>query len=236
MRLPPAFARGAAILAASVALVSLRAESPPPAETWLTQYYLDPQPEQFIPAIFELSRAGWFEQPGHVPLAIGFVASVFQQNPESVDGWLLHCRALPPVHQRLIIAALWYSGHAKGPVYLAAYSRITGAEVRDRLDRVLASPPALEGAAVVSRSSALLQWGVFLATGEAAPVRSNLAALRHQGRVAGDIRALLVQHVGQHARVREICRGELPRQPDEVREGLRRVIESAVAGGPAASL
>ena len=62
------------------------------AEDWLNHYYENPHPERFESAINELSRRGYFEQPGHVPLAIGFIAGMFRQNPEQIDLWVMNCR------------------------------------------------------------------------------------------------------------------------------------------------
>lgn len=238
----PRFLRGALALAA-LAVVHPRVSAQPDAsaksdvsaEHWLNSYYRHPRPERFVPAMFELSREGWFDEPGRVPVAIGFVASLFQQNPEQVDGWLRHCRALPPAHQRLIISALWYSGHAKGPVYLAAYARTTGPDVRAGLERALAAPADLHGAPVLSNTSAQLQWGVFLATGEAAPIRAILAALGTEGRVGSELRWALARHAQQHDRVLAICRAELDRQPNEVQGALRAVIHQAEARRPGSS-
>ncbi|HYC71093.1 MAG TPA: hypothetical protein VEB66_07805 [Opitutaceae bacterium] len=224
---PSLLFRRAVVTAALLALPAAFAGTERSAVQWLDSYYVNPQPDRFVPAMFELSRSGWFEADGRVPLAIGFVASVFQQNPERVDDWLHHCQALPPAHQRLIVSALWYSGHPKGAAYLAAYARTTGGEVRAGLARTLADTPDLHGAAVRSPSSAQLQWGVFLATGEAGPVRAILAALGSEGRIGSELRWSFAQQAARHDRAVAICRAELARQPNEVRETLRAVIHRA---------
>ena len=125
-------------------------QSPAPAATrvsasedWLNHYYENPQPERFVPAIYELSRTGFFERPGHVPLAIGFIASLFAQNPELIDQWVVLCSGLPRAHQRLMASALWYSGSVKGADYLRAYSRVVGPELRPDIEQLLASKPNL---------------------------------------------------------------------------------------------
>src|SRR5687767_14541482 len=83
----------------------VRADDSASAEAWLNNYYQQPAPERFTSAVFELSRSGYFEQPGHVPLAIGFLASVFAQNPERADEWMAVSRVLPVAHQRILASA-----------------------------------------------------------------------------------------------------------------------------------
>lgn len=195
------------------------------AEEWLNHYYQNPQPEQFVPAVYELSRSGYFEQAGHVPLAIGFLAGVFSQNPEQIDQWLLFCRGLPRAHQRLIASALWYSGHPKGADYLRAYARVVSPAMRTEIERLLASAPALREAGVHSTSSLNLQWGAYLATGEAQHIVNVLAALgSDEPGLSTAARFALAEKAAVHPRVYEICQAELARQSADVRDQVRAAL------------
>lgn len=204
------------------------------ASGWIENYYQQPAPDQFASAVFELSRSGYFEQPGHVPLAIGFIASVFQQNPNRVQEWMGVNRVLPVAHQRILVSALWYSGHEKGADYLRAFARSASPGLRRDIDSLLAGAPNLQHADVRSDQSLNLQWGVFLATGDTAPVRHILAALAtsDNARLNQDVRWSLAQNAAQHERVLAICRDELSRQPNEVRETLRAVINETEVRQP----
>lgn len=199
------------------------------ADQWLHNYYQKPAPERFSSAVLQLSQNGFFDQEGHVPLAIGFIATVFAQNPDKVESWLALNRDLPVAHQRILIAALWYSGNAKGSEYLRSYSRECDPALRSSIETMMNSQPSLKDAAVLSKSSLNLQWGVFLANGDGAPVHSILAALGNDnaGTLGRDVRWSLAQNAVQHERVLEICRNELSRQPNAVRETLRAVILDA---------
>jgi hypothetical protein len=197
------------------------------AGEWVDHYYQNPQPEQFVSGIYGLSRNGYFEQPGHVPLAIGFIAGVFRQNPESIDQWVMSFRGLPTAHQRLIASALWYSGSPKGAEYLRAYARVVGPEMRAEIERLLVTDPALRETPVLSASSLNLQWGAFLATGESQHIRNVLAALGSgEPGLSSTARFALAEKAVAHERVYEICQAELTRQPAEVREQMR----AAMAG------
>lgn len=228
------FSRTGAIAALLAFAVTANAASSS-AQAWLENYYQQPAPERFSSAIYELSRSGYFEQEGHVPLAIGFIASVFQQHPDRVEGWLNVNRVLPVAHQRILVAALWYSGHAKGADYLRAYARSTSPALRSDIEALLANAsPDLHAAAVHSDKSLNLQWGAFLATGDTAPVRNILSALAvtDNAELTQDVRWSLAQNAAQHQRVLAICRDELSRQPNAVRETLRAVINDTEVRQP----
>jgi len=196
------------------------------AETWLNNYYQQPAPERFTSAVFELSRSGYFEESGHVPLAIGFLGAIFAQNPGRVDEWMQVSRVLPVAHQRILASALWYSGNPKGAKYLHTLARSANPAVQHDIETLLAGTPNLNSTEVRSVSSLNLQWGVFLATGEKTPVRNILAALgtNDNAQLTQDVRWSLAQNAAQHQRVLAICRDELSRQPNPIRETLRAVI------------
>lgn len=210
----------------SFATVASAAAPSSSAEQWLNNYYQQPAPERFTSAIFELSRTGYFEEAGRVPLAIGFIATVFAQNPDKVQSWLGVSRVLPVSHQRILVAALWYAGNPKGAEYLKAHSRDCEPSLRASINALINSSPSIKDAGVQSISSLNLQWGAFLASGETAPVQSILAALGNSS-LDQDVRWSLAQNAVQHERVLAICRDELSRQPNAVRERLRAVILDA---------
>lgn len=216
-------------LASALLLTGARAAAPASAEAWLQHYYEKPAPAQFAASISELSRSGYFEQPGHVSLAIGFISAVFRENPKRVDEWMALNRDLPVSHQRLLIAALWYSGLPQGRDSLRNSARYCEPEIRQEIGGLLATRPSLNDAPVISASSLNLQWGVFLATGDSKPVRQILAALGTDGnsQLSQDVRWSLAQNAAQHDRVLAICRDELARQPNGIRETLRAVINES---------
>lgn len=228
MRAPSSLrVRVLALLISFATAASALASSPSsPAEQWLNNYYQHPAPERFTSAMLELSKNGYFEEAGHVPLAIGFVATVFAQNPDKVQSWLGVGRVLPVAHQRILISALWYSGNPKGADYLRVYSRDCEPDLRASIDELLNSAPSISNAAVQSVASMNLQWGAFLATGDTAPVRSILAALGSSN-LDQDVKWSLAQNAAQHERVLAICRDELSRQPNAVQATLRAVINDA---------
>lgn len=218
----------AMLLALSVSQVSAASAS---AEQWLNDYYKKPTPRQFASAFLDLSESGYFEQPGNVPVAIGFIASVFAKNPARVNQWLDLMREVPESHQRILVAALWYSGNPKAESYLRNFARECSPKLQQELLALANTRPDVRAASVQSVSSLNLQWGAFLATGDKTPVRNILAALGSHGdaQLSQQVRWSLAQNAVHHPLVLSICRDELSRQPNEVRETLRAVINDTEA-------
>lgn len=225
-----------AATAALLLLASTASAASSTGQSWLENYYQQPAPDRFESAVFELSRTGYFDEQGRVPLAIGFLASVFAQHPDRAEAWMSVSRVLPVAHQRILASALWYSNHDKGAAHLRSLARHASTPLRQEIEAMIArGQPDLRAAEVLSPESLSLQWGVFLATGETEPVRNILAALGSSGndQLAQDVRWSLARNAAQHERVLAICRDELNRQPNAVRETLRAVIADTERRQPA---
>ncbi|HYP16470.1 MAG TPA: hypothetical protein VEQ65_04595, partial [Opitutus sp.] len=153
-------------------------------------------------------------------------AAVFAQHPERAPDWMRVAQVLPGAHQRILASALWYSGHPAGASHLRALARSSTPELRAELESLASRTPDLRDVQVRSASSLNLQWGAFLATGEKAPVQNILAALgtSDNAQLGQNVRWSLAQNAAQHQRVLAICRDELSRQPNAIRETIRAVI------------
>jgi len=220
------------LLGAILVAPALAAPAEISAQAWLETYYLNPQPAQLPREIQRLSRDGYFEQPGHVAVAIGFISTVFVQHPDQVDGWLLQLNGLPPAHQRLIASALWQAGHPLGAELLQKLGR--SASNREQVERLASAPSvAIEDTPVLSASSMNLRWGAFLASGDERHIVSILDAIgSDQPGLDASARVALAQNAAAHPRVMEICQAQLDREPAEVRGALRAALLEASAGRP----
>ena len=218
------------IFVASLALASAYAAgADASAQTWLEIYYLDPHPAELTRNLSALSRDDYFEQPGHTALAIGFISTVFAQNPGRVDGWVAELSNLPLRHQRLIASALWQAGHPLGAEMLHSLS--PSSSVRAEIDRLADTPrAAIADTQVHSPSSMNLMWGAFLASGDDHYIVSILEAIgTNQPGLDSAARASLAQNAAAHPGVMEICRAQLDRQPEEVRGVVRAALNDAPA-------
>jgi len=221
------------MLVASLALVSsLAARAESSAQAWLENYYLNPQPAGLASAVRTLSREGYFEQPGHTALAIGFLGTVFAQNPELVDRWLLQLNGLPPAHHRLIAAALWQAGNPLGGDMLRHLDEYSS--VRQQVDHLAdRGSVAIADTPVLSSSSMNLRWGAFLASGDERHIISILEAIgTDRPGLDAAARTALAQDAAAHPRVLEICQAQLAHQPEEVRSVLRAALDDAVLAKP----
>ncbi len=196
---------------------------------WLAHYYRAPQPDLVVPAVFALSRDGYFEQAGQPATAIGFLSTVFAQNAGKAEEWMASFRDLPVAHQRLVAAALWYSGLPGGERELRALARSSNPELRTDVEQLLAqAAPALRDTPVRSESSLNLQWGAFLASGDSQHIVNALAALgAGEAGLSAAARASLAQRAAVHPRVYEICQAQLAQQPAGVRDQMRAALAEA---------
>jgi len=193
---------------------------------WVSNYYQAPQPELLVPAVFALSREGYFEQSGQPATAIGFLSSVFAQNPDKVAGWMTAFKELPASHQRLTAAALWYSGLPGSDRKLRALARQSSPALRAEIEQLLASNVvSVSQTPVLSESSLNLQWGAFLASGQQQHIVNALAALgSNEAGLSSAVRTSLAQKAASHQRVYEICQAQLANQPAGVRDQLRTAL------------
>jgi len=215
----------------ALAAPALRAEVSAPA--WLESYYLNPQPQALAARVQALSREGFLERPGNVPLTIGFLATVFAQHPARVDAWLQELRALPENHQRLVAAALWQAGDARGEALLLRLR--APAAVREEVRRLATTPAQLiADTAVLSPSSMNLQWGAFLASGDERHVTRIFDAIgRNEPALGAGAQMALARNAAAHPRVLAICLAQLERQPSEMQSALRAALRDAGAVTPA---
>jgi hypothetical protein len=216
------------LLAVGLALTSIqaaRAESS--AQLWLETYYVNPRPAELTANVRALSREGFFEKPGNTAMSIGFLSTIFTENPDRIDGWLIELNTLPAAHRRLITAALWQAGHPLGADRLREVDKKSS--VREDVLRLADTPAQLVAdTPVLSQSSMNLQWGAFLASGDERHIVQVLdaigtgeRALDHAARLA------LARNAANHPRVLEICRSQLERQPEEVQSVLRAALRDA---------
>src|SRR5688500_15636525 len=108
------------LLVASASLSTfsaLQANEPAPSQRawqWVAHYYENPRPDDFLPAVYALSKSDYFETVGQPAVALGFFATVFAQNPHKINHWLAQTSALPERHRRILAAAAWKAGHPGG--------------------------------------------------------------------------------------------------------------------------
>lgn len=225
------------ILAAGSSLVALsRAQalentSGHAAWQWVSNYYQNPRPDDLLPAVYSLSRNGYFESLGQPAIAIGFFTTVFAQNPQRVNQWLSQTEGLPEQHRRVLAVAAWKSGSFTGARLVRDMSAQMDAGLRQEIRELLVTGSApVATTPVLSSSSMNLQWGAFLASGDERHIVNVLTALGSaQPGLATSARFALAQNAVAHPRVLAICRAQLDKQPESVRSEIRAALNAAAA-------
>ncbi|PTY07866.1 hypothetical protein DB347_06465 [Opitutaceae bacterium EW11] len=206
-------------------LVAIESDSEYRTLSWMDNYYAQPQPELLVKRVYVLSRMGFFEQEGQPAQSIGFFAAVFARNPDKLDAWFSDFRGLPSAHRRLLAAAAWVAGSPRAEAYLR---QAPGIDAKRLEEVVSANRTLLADSPVLSPASMNLHWGAFLATGDARHIQQILTAVGSKTPgIAESARVSLALNASQHPRVLEICRAELERQPNAVRELLRAALDEA---------
>ncbi len=199
------------------------------SDQWLQRYYQNPRPADFLTAVHRMSREGMISRPDRAASSIGFFATVFAQNPQNVNYWLSQTAMLPEGDRRVFAAAAWQAGHPRGARLLREMSRNASIEVRQEIAGLLTrgSTPIKE-TPVLSESSMNLRWGAFLADGDDRHVLAVLSAFGSGERnLSSSARYSLAQNAAAHERVMQICRAQLDKQPEPLREELRAALNSA---------
>jgi hypothetical protein len=223
------------ILAVSVSLAALSAlrASDNFGRQWMEHYYEQPRPDEFVRAVYSLSRAGYFDEGVQPDTAIGFFAVVFKQNPQRVERWL---RTSAPLlndrPQRILAMAAWLAGSPEGALRAQALSANDDRRDREEVAQMVAAGPssAVRDLPVNSEPAMNLQWGAFLASGNERYITNVLAALgSNQPGLASSARFALARNAVAHPWVLEICREQLDRQPAPIRSALQAALNDAAA-------
>ncbi|WP_324725987.1 hypothetical protein [Actomonas aquatica] len=195
---------------------------------WLQHYFQNPQPERFVPAMYELSRTDYFGLPGHAMIGIGFVASLFRDNPDLIDEWLLYCRDLPVREARIVVAALWYSEYPKANEWLRLYaSAVKNDDLRADLFRIADHPPSWSNQLADSRPALYLQWGRFLATGDEAVLHKIFETMPQVDDLSLRDRWWLACKMAEQDAAISWCLDHWDQQPLEVQANMELVLQAA---------
>lgn len=213
------------------AFAMLEPETPLPAvagPAWFDGYYQNPRPQDFLMAVHSLSASGRLDDASQVSTAIGFFATVFESHPQKVETWLARTRDLPEAHRRILAAAAWKAGHTSGTRLLREMSSNDDALNAEIVALTRQAPSAIADTPVLSASSLNLQWGAYLASGDARHIVAIVSALGSQQPGLGQSAVrTLARNAVSHPEVLAICRAEMERQPAAVRE----MFSTALAGG-----
>ena len=211
-------------------------KSPGHVKRWMKTYYLKPSPGKVATAIRYMSASGVLDKKNAISPVFGFLSGVFQQNPGRVNAIIRSLDGVKEQHLGVVVFGLWYSGLD---------------DARERVDNLFSAHPQLaKNFAFLTKNDPrpLIElplekgewildalWGQFMATGSPAPVRRVISTLpwgqnkkeMEKYLVSSAARFSLTANAGQHRKVREIIKAELPLQSDGVQAALKQILKKS---------
>ena len=227
---------GIILLSSFVTPVNAAFNSPEEINSWVTYYYITPEPSKIPDAIEYMSQVGWLDDKNSIAPIFGFLAGGFTANPKQVSGWVDRLSSLNESHLGVVILGLWYSSLPdsqqrtyefldKHPNLKQEYSYL-----------YKGSPMAIEEIPLEQGTWVLdVLWGNFSATGSKTPIIRIMSTLPWVD-IKGDINRLMIggaaqwsltSNAVQHQRILGFCETEVSAQPQDVADKLRHIIESA---------
>ncbi len=221
---------------ASPAIAAPGFKSPAHVKRWMKTYYQKPSPGIVATAIRYMSNSGVLDKKNAISPVFGFLSGVFQQNPDKVNAIIRSLDGLKEHHLGVVVFGLWYSGlddaREKVQALFAEHPQLAKnfAFLTKNDPRPLIELPLEKGEWILDAL-----WGQFMATGSPDPVRRVISTLpwgqdkkkMDKYLVASAARFSLTANAGQHRKVREIIKAELPFQSDEVQAALNGILNKA---------
>ena len=143
---------------------------------WMTFYYKNPSPNEFINWLQKLSSEGLLKNEKKQFPFLGFAATVFKANPDKVLEWLKVIDSFPEEDRKTVLIALWLSDTQESHDALldTFHKELLKGHNYFNFDMQL-PPPSLNE---VDKYWGFLdiQWGRFLASGSKEPI-VNIASI-----------------------------------------------------------
>lgn len=205
-------------------------------DRWMMYYYLRPEPQRIPSAIQSMAKEGLLDKLSVHPMFIAFFGQVFRQNEDRLSSWAQALDSLSEGHKRLFWSALWFSNTKKGKALLGEIPVGTYPNSKELVSKLLAdTAPDVLSMEVNSPQVLDTLWGTFFATGNERCVQRIIPILpwvqekQNSGKqlVGSVAKWSLTSNAAGHDRVLEICKGELDKQPKQVRAILKQVIVQA---------
>lgn len=203
---------------------------------WMMFYYQKPEPERVPEAMEYMSESALLDNENALAPTFGFLAGVFHDNPQRLDGWIKQLDSLKEPHLGVVMLGLWYANlpDSKKRVY-AFLEDHPG--LKQQFGYLYKGSPMPVEEIPLERGPWVLDalWGNFMATGNKAPVQRIMTTLPWID-VKGDVNRLLIggaarwsltSNAKQHERVMQFCEEDVRTQSKEVSAKLREVIANA---------
>ncbi|MCG7871828.1 MAG: hypothetical protein JAZ11_06960 [Candidatus Thiodiazotropha lotti] len=202
--------------------------------TWITYYYKNPEPELVSSAIQSLQSTGYFNNDSSAAPMSTFLGTIFSNNKNKIKEWAAIFKPYNDKEKLILIYALWYSNTDISNKQLKS---LKNSDIHAELiEKLLASPPkGVETMQITGPAVLDMLWGAFQATGDTKYIDRIITVLPYVN-VKGDTARLLTggaaqwsltSNAVQHDIVYDHCNMVLDKQPDEIKQELTEILESA---------
>ena len=240
--------RGKSVLFASAVMVAACCAAPVLAAepfasseefgSWMTQYYLKPEPAKVAPALaYFCDTLGGVKMNSRMAVA-AFFAGVFKKDPKPMQEAYRQATASGSEEMKIFLSnAIWLTDTAQAKGLLQTAAREWGsATLREILEKEIAAPPNDLLTAALSPPILDMMWATFSATGDPAPVQRVIqAAVTREKAQGGQIATAeaaiwsLGSNVKQHEKVRAICQEEFAKSGGSARDILGKILDGTWA-------
>ena len=202
---------------------------------WINDYRQAPEPDALPDMVRAMGNLGLFRELDSAGVYIGFIAGVIGANPERSEQLVARMFPMPPEDQVVLIRAIAYSG-------LPDWKGLLGLFVERMPARMVLIRRYLYGD---GKTLAELEpddgyvidvlWGYYFATGSPEPIRRIVETLAwstdknsvEKLTIGSMAKWTLATNASREKDLLDILHDEMNRQPLEVRNPLREVIEAA---------
>ncbi len=204
--------------------------------SWMTNYYLKPEPEKTASAIEYFSDSSLYKSNATLPTA-AFFSALFKKDSVLMKKTFNEVETGGSENAKIMIINVLSLTHTPEAKELLERVRETWKSERFQglVARQLARPHEdLYSVAVRSPQVLDMLWGAFFATGEDVPVKRVISVIHLEQDGHGEERVIggtanwsLGSNAKQHRRVLEICREEAKKAQGATKELLEKIIKEA---------
>jgi hypothetical protein len=159
---------------------------------WMTFYYQKPDPARFPEAVEYMSESGLLDNENALAPSFGFLAGVFHDNPQQLEGWIKQLDSLNEPHLGVVVLGLWYANLPDSQKRVYAFLE-KHQNLKQRFGYLYKGSPMPVEKIPLEQGAWVLDalWGNFMATGNKIPVQRIMTTLPWID-VKGDINRLLI--------------------------------------------
>ena len=148
------------------------------ASTWLTYYYLKPNPDLTVDAINSIVNSRSYNPEDVSGALVSLFGEIFKENDGKLSEWINQLDSLSDEQKVLVWQSLWFADTSKSKSILKDEKNSASALFKDHIDSLLQQdPPNILKDDVLSGYQLDMLWGLFFKTGSEEPINKIISVL-----------------------------------------------------------